>query len=189
MAIDERRRYSPGYLNKVVIDQIEAFISQFTEEIREAHVEAIEEYMDAVMPLWDIQYRLRDSVNEHYSGQIGNRAISSSINLITAIYNSFLPEFLRDKRLSNELNLGDILPHLHVSRIISYKTEIPFSLLAPTSFDEMGNVTKILDMIIEADDGTPKLTQWAIPAIEDLIDQSMDIPDHILEMYIPSDLI
>tara|TARA_Y100001935_G_scaffold138233_1_gene114348 strand:+ start:4312 stop:4881 length:570 start_codon:yes stop_codon:yes gene_type:complete len=188
MTVDEKRRYSPRYLNKVVIDQIETFISQFTEEIRVAHVEAIEEYMDAVMKLWDIQSDLSDIVNEHYSGQIGNRAVSSSINLITAIYNSFLPEFLRDKRLTNELNLGDILPHLHVSRMISYKTEIPFSLLAPTSFDEMGNVTKILDMIIKADDGSPKLTQWAIPAIEDLIDQSMDIPDHILELYVPADL-
>jgi len=110
---------------------------------------------------------------------------------VTSIMSLLVPVFMRPQRFLDDLpeEAQDQLPNQHVNYNLSQLTDIPMPLLMPTQFDDDGSVTSVFDMVVEDEDGNPKTTEWAVPAILSLTERGVDVPEELCLLVTPDDYV
>ena len=172
-------------LDHVLKTHIGAKLAMHKESISWEYPLAQESFLEVFLPMWDRQIAVNEEIELHYFGMVGNRSVLNASQLVTNMMSMVSPVFLRPERFLREMpdDLQDQIPNQHVNYNLSMATGIPLSLLLPVEFDEEGNVTNIFDMIISGPNGEPIPTQWAIPAISALSNDSHNLP-HELEILL-----
>ena len=183
--------YSPNYLNYILKAEIMGFLEDYEVEIAESYDEAQSIFIDALMPLWEAQMRVNEEVEENYSAMVGTSAVVAASDLVTNVMSLLVPVFMRPQRFLDGLpeEARDQMPNQHVNYHLSQLTNIPMPLLMPTQFGEDGSVTSVFDMVIEGEDGNPKTTEWAVPAILSLVERGVELPEHLCLLVTPDGLI
>jgi len=179
----------PEYLNLLLKAKMRDYLEDYEDEISENEDEAQQQFLDRILPLWNIQQQVNNRIEEYYSGSLGEQAIVSLTELVTPILSMFVPQFMRPKRYLDELpeEVKDQVPNQHVAYNLSELTGIPFPLLLATQFDEFGVVKNIFDLISTGPFGEPMLTQWGLPAISALIEEEVKLPEELAELIRPTD--
>ena len=174
-------------LDHVLKTLIEAKLSMHKETISREYQSAQDSFLEVFLPMWERQLAVNEEIELHYFGLIGNRSVLNASQLVTNVMSIMSPVFLRPDRFLQEMpeEAQDQIPNQHVNYNLSMATAIPLPLLLPVDFDEEGNVTNIFDMIISGPSGEPVPTQWAIPAISALLNDSHDLPEELVILLTP----
>ncbi len=183
--------YTPSFLDSILKAEIIGFLEDYEDDIAESYDEAQRLFIDALSPLWEAQMRVNEEVEESYSARVGTSAVVAASDLVTSIMSLLVPVFMRPQRFLDDLpeEAQDQLPNQHVNYNLSQLTDIPMPLLMPTQFDDDGSVTGVFDMVVEDEDGNPKTTEWAVPAILSLTERGVDVPEELCLLVTPDDLI
>ena len=112
-------------------------------------------------------------------------------DLVTSVMSLLVPVFMRPQRFLDGLpeEALDQMPNQHVNYNLSQLTNIPMPLLMPTQFGDDGSVTSVFDMVVEGEDGGPKTTEWAVPAILSLAERGVELPEQLCLLVTPDGLI
>ena len=183
--------YTPSFLDAILKAEIIGFLEDYEDDIAESYDEAQRLFIDALSPLWEAQMRVNEEVEESYSARVGTSAVVAASDLVTSIMSLLVPVFMRPQRFLDDLpeEAQDQLPNQHVNYNLSQLTDIPMPLLMPTQFDDDGSVTSVFDMVVEDEDGNPKTTEWAVPAILSLTERGVDVPEELCLLVTPDDYV
>jgi hypothetical protein len=179
----------PNRLDAVLKAEITKYLSDHSDSIC-ANIEvAHQSFLDIMEPMWGRQMVVNEEVERYYCGSVGNRSVVNASQFVTNMMSILVPVFMRPQRFLQELGeeAKDQLANQHVNYNLSRLTGIPFPLLLPTQFDELGDVTEIHDLIVVGPDGKPLLTQWAAPVITALQEEGVNLPDELAQLIMPPD--